>query len=145
MLHTKIYSVRESNPRNAVQQSITEQLSQVLVRVNTGIVINNQWLIPASHWCHLFYISRLLNLPRTITNAMTYFLFKSAQPFLTFSETNEQLLIFINKKKNKDIKSKLQYPTSRPRSLSSRSPLPTRQTRSNTPKLSRQQKRDASD
>ena len=29
---------------------------------------------------------------------MTYFLFKSPQPFLSFSETNEQQLIFINKK-----------------------------------------------
>ena len=28
---------------------------------------------------------------------MTYFLFKSVQPFSSFSETNEQQLIFINK------------------------------------------------
>ena len=34
---------------------------------------------------------------------MTYFLFKSAQPFSSFRETNEQQLIFINKKKKKII------------------------------------------
>ena len=49
-----------------------------------------------------FYVSWLLNLPWTFTNPMTYFLFKSAQPFSNFSETNEQQLIFIKKKEEEE-------------------------------------------
>ena len=44
-----------------------------------------------------FYVSWLLNLRWTFTNPMTYFLFKSFEPFSCFSETNEQHLIFIYK------------------------------------------------